>query len=503
MLSLIDIKRHEFSNEDEKHFRYFAKIIERYFHYQEEGRRLKSIENSLTNSESMFIQTFNLAAVGMANVSLSGKWLKVNGKLCDMLGYTEDEMLSRTFQDVTHPDDLHIGFELIDDLLNDRIQTYTTEKRYIDKKGRVFWILLSVSLVRDAQHNPSHFITAVVNINEKVEMENALKKLAGELESRVKDRTEQLEIMLRMMNAEVEKNNEIKELLNIERNRLKEITDNVPALISCINHDYYYTFANKTYSDWFNIPPQEIIGKRVPEVVGEHSFLLAERYLSSMMKGEKVVYENQFVTQEGLKHVQTTLIPNPDPSRGEFYVLSLDISELKSLQDSLIVKASHDALTGLPNRRAFMESLQQLLPSAKSQWIALFFMDLDRFKAINDNHGHEFGDRVLQTVAQTLKHAVRSTDIAARLAGDEFTILLHGDSHPRHVVTDICERLLKTLASIKRIGETPVNLSMSIGVIIKKNAPDVTPEWLISQADKAMYQVKANGRGTYKIIEEE
>lgn len=271
-LSLIDRRQRDFSEKDKKHFHYFAKILERYFQHQEESRHIKSIEDSLLNSESMFIQTFNLAAVGMANVSLTGKWLKVNPKLCDMLGYSEQEMLEKTFIDVTHPDDLHIGFQLIDDLLNDRIHTYTTEKRYINKQGNAFWILLSVSLVRDIQGNPSHFISAVMNINEKVEAENALKKLADELDSRVEERTEQLRMVLNLINQEVEKNIECNDLLNIERDRLKEITDNVPALISCVNHDLHYTFANKTYGDWFNIPPAEIIGQYVPDVVGKASF---------------------------------------------------------------------------------------------------------------------------------------------------------------------------------------------------------------------------------------
>ncbi|MEQ8880806.1 MAG: PAS domain S-box protein, partial [Cyclobacteriaceae bacterium] len=114
-------------------------------------------EKQLSIAENQFRGAFEHSALGMALVSTDGKWLKVNKKLCSMVGYSEKELLIKTFQDLTHPDDLDADLNQVQSLLDDKITGYEMEKRYFHKDGHIVWVLLNVSLVRDADRNPVHF----------------------------------------------------------------------------------------------------------------------------------------------------------------------------------------------------------------------------------------------------------------------------------------------------------------------------------------------------------
>ncbi len=120
-------------------------------------------EISVTNGD-LFESAFHFAAIGMAIVSLEGNWLKVNGSLCRMLGYTEDEFLALDFQRLTHADDLAGDLKLVQALLEGKIETYQMEKRYFHKSGSLVWGLLSVSLIRDAGGAPKFFISQIQDI---------------------------------------------------------------------------------------------------------------------------------------------------------------------------------------------------------------------------------------------------------------------------------------------------------------------------------------------------
>lgn len=130
--------------------------------------------HKLKASESRLHATFEQAAVGISHVAPDGRWLKVNQKLCDIVGFTRDELLSKTFQDITHPDDLDADLALVHKVLANEIQTYTMTKRYIRKDGRIVWINLTVSLVRKTNGAPDYFIAVVEDITERVRAENAL-----------------------------------------------------------------------------------------------------------------------------------------------------------------------------------------------------------------------------------------------------------------------------------------------------------------------------------------
>ncbi|MEH1943330.1 MAG: PAS domain S-box protein [Nostoc sp.] len=125
------------------------------------------IEEALRESEERFRAAFHQAAVGIAHVAIDGRWLLVNQKFCDILGYTAEEVQLLTFQDITHPDDLNADLQYIDQILADNIQTYSMEKRYFRKDSSIVWVNLTVSLMREVCGEPKYFISVIEDITER------------------------------------------------------------------------------------------------------------------------------------------------------------------------------------------------------------------------------------------------------------------------------------------------------------------------------------------------
>lgn len=132
-------------------------------------------ESALRISEERMSSAFEYAAIGMAFVALDGRWLKINRAVTRMLGYTEGELLAKDFQEITHPDDLTTDLSFVQQMLDGDIDTYQMEKRYYHKSGGLIWVLLSVSLVRDGQGRPLHFISQIQDITRRKEAEEALR----------------------------------------------------------------------------------------------------------------------------------------------------------------------------------------------------------------------------------------------------------------------------------------------------------------------------------------
>lgn len=177
-----------------------------------------------------------------------------------------------------------------------------------------------------------------------------------------------------------------------------------------------------------------------------------------------------------------------------------DISTLKAQQRELADQARRDSLTGLPNRRVFGERLRQAAARARRQpqTLAVMYVDLDGFKAINDQLGHAAGDRLLIEVANRLEACVRTTDCVCRLSGDEFTIILEGAGHPDEVHR-IAQRILDRLAQPCHIGSDTVHPQASLGAALLVRNED--PEALCHRADAAMYAAKHAGKGRFVLAE--
>ncbi len=135
----------------------------------------KRAEDELRISEARFASAFEYAPIGVALVAPEGRWIKVNRALCELLGYTHEELQAKTFQDVTHPDDLQADLNYVRQILASEIPSYRREKRYLHKSGRVVWVWLSVSLLRDSEGQPLYFISQILDITERKRAEEELK----------------------------------------------------------------------------------------------------------------------------------------------------------------------------------------------------------------------------------------------------------------------------------------------------------------------------------------
>ena len=133
-------------------------------------------------SDSLFQSAFEFAAIGMALVSPEGKWLQVNRSVCEITGYSEAELLARTFQDITHPDDLDLDLANVRKMLAGEIRTYQMEKRYFHKTGGIVWVLLSVSLVHNKSGAPLFFISQIQDITRRKQSDEQLAEAAAEIQ---------------------------------------------------------------------------------------------------------------------------------------------------------------------------------------------------------------------------------------------------------------------------------------------------------------------------------
>jgi diguanylate cyclase (GGDEF)-like protein len=175
--------------------------------------------------------------------------------------------------------------------------------------------------------------------------------------------------------------------------------------------------------------------------------------------------------------------------------------ERQQIEETTRHQALHDKLTGLSNRLLFDEQLKQSLPNAtrNQESVAVIFLDLDRFKTINDNLGHTLGDRLLQNVALRLKESVRAGDVVARWGGDEFTLLLPRIKEVEEVI-HVAQRILLSLRQVFLIDGQELYISGSIGIaLFNENSPDA--ETLIRHADTALYRAKERGRDTFEFYE--
>ena len=307
----------------------YAKILEQQSH-------------ALRESEERFRSAFNYAPIGIALVSSSGAWMKVNHALCDILGYTEKEFLATDFQSVIFPEDLRDTEAKIQNLIAGKTANCQMEHRYLHKTGKTVWASWSVSLASDSRSAAPNLIFQI----------------------------------------------------------------------------------------------QDITGKKLAE--------------------------------QKLQH-----------------------------------EATHDALTGLPNRKHFMTRLSDALRKSKTDQsynVSVLFIDLDRFKYVNDSLGHLIGDQLLIKIAERLRDCLRPSDIVARLGGDEFTILVEGNYDGEEVLR-IAERIQQKFSMPFDLEGHEVFSSASIG-ILHASEQHLTSEDMMRDADTAMYQAKRAGKARHEVFDE-
>ncbi len=189
---------------------------------QTEITQRQRIEEALRESEQRFRAAFHQAAVGIAHVATDGRWLLVNQKLCDILGYTPEELHLLTFQDITHPDDLNTDLEYVDQILADNIQTYSIEKRYFHKDSSIIWVNLTVSLTREVCGDPKYFISVIEDISERQAAQRDRKQWEEQIQASLLEK----EVLLKEIYHRVKNNLQvISSLLNLQSAYVKDKDD--------------------------------------------------------------------------------------------------------------------------------------------------------------------------------------------------------------------------------------------------------------------------------------
>lgn len=203
---------------------------------------------------------------------------------------------------------------------------------------------------------------------------------------------------------------------------------------------------------------------------------------------------------EAIVHARGGVVRDAEGLPVRFVGTFHDITERKLLESRLAQQAFHDPLTGLPNRALFTDRLERALARSKREGsvVGLLYLDLDRFKRINDSLGHEAGDRLLVEVGHRLQRCVRPTDTVARLGGDEFTVLLD----PGDAATAAAERILRAFDELFAIGHNGTYVATSVGVAT--SGPErTTSRALLHAADDALYRAKQQGRGRFVVYDPE
>ncbi len=251
---------------------------------------------------------------------------------------------------------------------------------------------------------------------------------------------------------------------------------------------------------------EEAIGKtprRLRSIHHDHAFSVSAMWRAIVNPGywHGSIWNKRKNGEEYLAQLTIAVVRTPEGGISHFVGTFSDVTLLHEQQQRLKLLAHYDPLTQLPNRALLTDRFQQALAQAQraNTLLAIGYLDLDGFKAINDNLGHDAGDRLLIEVAQRIKQHLRSGDTVARFGGDEFVLLLPGlDSI--HACTQILARLLQTVAEPYRLHEQTIQVSASIGVaFFPHDGSD--PDALLRQADQAMYRAKQLGRNRYHLFE--
>lgn len=286
-----------------------------------------------------------------------------------------------------------------------------------------------------------------------------------------------------------------------DERRLRAITDNLPVMISYIDREHRFRFLNKTFEEWTGVQVSDAIGKPMQEVLGSELYAQRVEALRRSLHGERVQFE---VTSHaaGLNRIlQTVYIPDM-ASVSEVagvYALSTDVTAIRQSEQEMAGLAMTDTVTGIANRRQFDVALLNALTELRGPHVvALMFLDVDHFKSINDTHGHAMGDSVLIEFANRLKKVVGDLGLPARIAGDEFAVVLPLADSTQEVIA-LADRLQAALrVPIVAFGSS-LDVTSSVGIAVVKAGSEVSPQQMLAAADHALYECKRAGRNQFAV----
>ncbi|PIG91004.1 EAL domain-containing protein [Gloeocapsopsis sp. IPPAS B-1203] len=336
-----------------------------------------------------------------------------------------------------------------------------------------------------------------------------ISQLNAQLEERIQERTAQLEATNRQLRREIAERKLAQKSLQVSEERLESILNSLEDVVwSFAPETGKLIYLNPAVQKVYGRPPAEFLDcpELYQEVIHPDDRARYQKSRQMLIEHGSVEIEYRILRPDGEVRWlsdRTYVIYDQEGNPARIDGIIYDITQRKRAEEQLIYDALHDALTGLPNRTLFMERLESALSRAKRHkdyLFAVLFIDLDRFKIVNDSLGHAIGDQLLCAIAYLLEQSIRSTDTIARFGGDEFTILLDGIKDITDAIK-IAERLQAQLVSPLTLENHTIFCSASIGIVL--NSPNCTQaQNLLRDADIAMYQAKEQGKARYAIFDQ-
>jgi len=390
----------------------------------------------------------------------------------EMLGYTDEELSNSlsSWADRVHRDDRKKVLSLLKKHQSKKIKYFENTHRLKHKKGHWVWVLGRAKILYDENGKKVRMIGTHTDI------------------------TEEKELQLKYF---------------YQSQMIEQINDSVTTTDLKGNIVSWNLGSEKT----FGYRADEVIGKPIAILYRQEDVPYLKDYVGALMKTG--VYNGDLLFVKKSKELipisfSLSLLRDESGNPRGIVGINKDNTRRKKAEDALYeqkdilrYQAHHDALTELPNRILFTDRLQQGIEKAKRNKIglALFFIDLDKFKHINDSLGHGVGDSVLKLVAKRLSGIIRKEDTLARLSGDEFTVIMEELTQPEDASL-LAEKILKVLAEPMHIDDHVLYVSGSIGIsLYPQDATDA--EYLLKYADTAMYKAKEEGRNNFQFYSSE
>ena len=423
--------------------------------------------NALQLSEERWKFALEGASDGVWDWNIKTNALLLSRQWSTMLGYADDALDAHYehWEQRIHPEDLSKVLSALQAYVSGDAEKYAIEHRLKCKDGGYKWILtrgMIVSYERDGK--PLRMVGTHSDIHEQ----------------------KQIEASLRESDAN-------------QRALLEAMVDGV-----FVAQEDRFIFANPLLPKMLGYTETEFTNMPFEKVVAPESLSIwTKRFNARISDGPELIksYPVKFLMKTG-ENIWLDLHPSRVIFRGQPSMLGIlrDISKQKEAEDLIWHQSNYDGLTDLPNRRMFRDRLAQEIKKSNRTKIplAVMFLDLDRFKEVNDALGHDIGDKLLQEAALRLTECVRNSDTIARLGSDEFVLLLP-DIKSLKALERISTTILKRLSDPFQLGMDPVYISASIGITLYPNDAQEFED-LLKNADQAMYAAKASGRNRFSYF---